>query len=68
MRWRLQELQEEDLEAQKIWAEKLGKDSWEDLNGVLHHQGLPYVPEIIRTELISRQPRSLSRPFRNREH
>lgn len=53
MRLRLQELLE-DLEAQKIWAEKLGKDSWEDLEGVLHHQGLQYIPEIIRTELISR--------------
>lgn len=53
MRLQLQELQK-DLEAQRIWAEKLGKDSWEDLEGVLHHQGLPYVPEIIRMGLISR--------------
>lgn len=28
---------------------------WEDIGWVLHHQGLPYVPKIIRTELISRQ-------------
>ncbi len=27
---------------------------WEDIDWVLHHQGLPYVPKIIRTELISR--------------
>ena len=28
--------------------------NWEDFNGILHHQGLPYIPEIIRIELISR--------------
>ena len=27
---------------------------WEDADGVLHYQGLPYVPEIIRAKLISR--------------
>ena len=52
MRFRLQELQEEDVQAQKIRAEK--REGWEDSEGVLHHQGLPYVPELIRTELISR--------------
>ena len=52
MRLRLQELQEEDAQAQKIRAEK--REGWEDSEGVLHHQGLPYVPELIRTELISR--------------
>ena len=30
------------------------KEGWEDIDGVFHHQGLSYVPEIIRTELISR--------------
>ena len=54
MRLRLQELQEEDEQAQKLRAEQPVKDGWEDINSVLHHQGLPYVPEIIRTELISR--------------
>ena len=34
-------------------AERL-KERWEDIDGVLHQQGLPYVPAIIRTELISR--------------
>ena len=29
-------------------------DGWEDVEGILHHQGLSYVPEIIRTELIGR--------------
>ena len=37
----------------KLRAEQPVKD-WQDIEGVLHHQGLPYIPEIIRTELISR--------------
>ena len=53
MRLRLVELQAEDGQAQKIRAEKLGKN-WKDSNRILHHQGLLYIPEIIRTELISR--------------
>ena len=53
MRLRLVELQAEDGQARKIRAEKLG-GNWEDSDRILHHQGLLYVPEIIRTELISR--------------
>ena len=53
MRLRLSELQESDDEARKIRAEGL-KDDYEEVDGVLHHQGLPFVPEAIRTELISR--------------
>ena len=53
MRLRLQELQSEDKQARKLRAEQPVKD-WQDIEGVLHHQGLPYVPEIIRIELISR--------------
>ena len=53
MRLRLSELQESDDEARKIRAEGL-KDNYEEVDGVLHHQGLPFVPEAIRTELISR--------------
>ena len=53
MRLRLQELQSEDKQARKLRVEQPVKD-WQDIKGVLHHQGLPYVPEIIRTELISR--------------
>ena len=53
MRLRLHELQAEDEHARKLRSEQLAKD-WQDIDGVLHHQGLPYVPEIIRTELISR--------------
>ena len=53
MRLRLQELQDKDKHVCKLRAEQLVKD-WQDINGVLHYQGLPYVPEIIRIELISR--------------
>ena len=53
MRLRLSELQESDNEAQKIRAEG-PKDDYEEVDGVLHYQGLPFVPEAIRTELISR--------------
>ena len=52
IRLRLQELQNEDKQAQKAKAKH--SESWDDGKKVLHHQGLPYVPEIIRTELISR--------------
>ena len=52
MRLKLQELQEENVQAQKIRAEKCEK--WEDSKGVLYHQGLLYVSELIRTKLISR--------------
>ena len=53
MRLRLQELQDGDKHACKLRARQLAKD-WQVINGVLHYQGLPYVPEIIRAELISR--------------
>ncbi len=44
----------EDQLAGKIREQGL-KDGWEeDADGVLHHQRLLYVPEVIRTELISR--------------
>ena len=45
MRLRLAELQESDKEAQKIREE--GLDEYVDVDGVLHHQGLPFVPEVI---------------------
>ena len=50
MRLRLQELQETNSEAQELRT----KDGYQDIDGVLHHQGLPFVPEAIRMELISR--------------
>ena len=53
MRLRLHKLQAKDKHACKLRAEQLVKD-WQDIDGMLHHQGLLYVLEIIRTELISR--------------
>ena len=47
------ELQAEDDQARKIRAEKLG-GNWKDSNRILYHQGLLYILEIIKTELISR--------------
>ncbi len=43
----------EDQEAWRIREQGL-KKGWEEIEEVLHHQGLPYVPEIVRTKLISR--------------
>ena len=57
MRLRLNELQAEDKKAWKTRAEN--SEDWDDINGVLHYQGLPYVPEIIQTELISRHHNDL---------
>ena len=54
MRLRLQELQDKDEQAWKLKIEQPVKDGWKDINGVLHHQSLLYVPEIIRIELISK--------------
>ncbi len=53
MRLRLPELQAEDQEARRIRAQSL-KDGWGDIEGVLNRECLPYLPEIIRTEVISR--------------
>ena len=52
MKLRLQELQETDFKAQKLREQ--GRESYKKVNGVLHHQGLPFVPKAIRIELISR--------------
>ena len=52
MRLRLLELQESDNKAWKIRAEGL-KDDYKKVDRVLHYQELPFVPEIIQTELIS---------------
>ena len=53
MRLRLPELQESDDEARKIRATRELQEGWEDSNGVLHHQGLAFMPEIIWMELIN---------------
>ena len=52
MRLSLAELQESDNEAQKVRAD--GRDGYEEIEKVLHHQGLQFVPKVIQTELISR--------------
>ena len=52
MRLRLHELQAKDKQARKTRAEH--SEGWDNINGVLYYQGLFYVPEIIRIELISR--------------
>ena len=52
MRLRLSELQESDDEARKIRAER-SKSDYEEVDRVLHHKGLPFVLEAIKTELIS---------------
>ena len=55
MRLRLYKLQAKDKQARKLRAnQQLGQQGWDNINGVLHYQSLPYVPEIIQTELISR--------------
>lgn len=38
MRLTLPELQETNDQAQRIRVEKLGKEGWEDSDGVLYHQ------------------------------
>ena len=34
--------------------EKDLKEGWEEIDGVLHREGRPYLSEIIRTEILSR--------------
>ena len=53
MRLRLSELQKSDPEAQELKSKEHLPDGWEDLDGVLYHQGLPFIAEVIRTEIIS---------------
>ena len=52
MRLRLQELQETNSKAQELRQQ--GREEYKEVDGVLHHQGLLFVPEAIRIELISR--------------
>ena len=49
---RLQELKAKDEQTRKTKAKN--SEGWGNIDEVLHQQGLPYVPEIIRAELISR--------------
>ena len=54
MRLKLTELQIDNQQAKKIRSESTRKEGWEEVNEVLHFQGLTYVSEIICIELISR--------------
>ncbi len=51
---RIPELQDDDKEARKLRSEQVLPEGWEDIKQVLHYQDLPYVPKVIRSELISR--------------
>ena len=51
MRLKLSELQESDEKAQRIRAE--GLNGYKKLDRILYHQGQPFVPEAIRTEVIN---------------
>ena len=53
LRLRFPELQAEDRKAQEIREQGL-KDGWKDIEEVLYWESLLYLPEIIRTEIISR--------------
>ena len=53
MRLRLAELQESDKDAKKFRATRKLQAGWEDIDGVLHYQGLRFVPEAICIELIN---------------
>ena len=55
MRLRLQELQETDSEAQVLQS----KEGYKEVKGVLHHQGLLFVPKTLWIELISRHHNDL---------
>ena len=52
MRLRLQELQETNSKAQELRQQKA--DGYKEIDAIFHHQGLPFVPKAIQTELISR--------------
>ena len=51
IRLRLQELQETNLEAQELRQQKA--NGYKKIDEILYHQGLPFVPKSIWTELIS---------------
>ena len=47
MSLRLSELQELDQEAQELKSKEQLSDGWEDIDGVLHHQRLLFIPKVI---------------------
>ena len=52
MRLWLAKLYEWDNKVQKIRVERL-KNGYEEIDRVLYHQRLPFIPEVIQTKLIS---------------
>ncbi len=48
---RLPKLQDDDKKAKTLRSEGLS-ESWEDIKQMLYYQGLPYIPKVIRLELI----------------
>ena len=58
IRIRLPELQDDDKEVKMLRSKRL-PEGWEDIEQVLHFQGLPYVPKVIRLKLISRHYNNL---------
>lgn len=52
MRLRLPKFQKSDSKAKDLGNKDL-LEGWEDVEGVLQHQGLLYIPEIICCKLIS---------------
>ena len=54
MKLRFQELQGEDKQTPELKADQPIKDGWENINSVLYHWGLSYIPEIIRIKFINR--------------
>ena len=53
MRLQLSELQENDEEAKLLRSSASLSEGWEDVEGVLQFQGLPYVLEVICSEVLS---------------
>ena len=53
MSLRLSKLQESNSEAPELKSKKQLADGWKDINRVLHHQGLSFVPKVIQVKLTS---------------
>ncbi len=58
MRMRLPELQDDGKKAKKLMSEGL-PEGWENIEHVLHDEGLPYIPKVIRSELRGRHHNDL---------
>ena len=52
MKIRFLKLQDNDNKAKKLRLERL-PEGWNNIKEVLHHQNLPYIPKVIRLELIN---------------